>query len=133
MRVSVIADFVIVRQFAFDQLGVVLSVRADDEEGRRHMLAAKDIEDKGGVFRIGSVVEGEGDLSILRGSKTLDHARRGKFLVTLIGDQAALGFIRDVAASVPMGGGDFVDLAFAREIHAILERHRGEVGRRFGR
>ena len=65
MGVGVIADFVVVLQFAFDQLGVALCVRADDEEGRGDVLAAKDIENKGGVFRIGSVVEREGDRSSL--------------------------------------------------------------------
>ena len=44
-----------------------------------------------------------------------------------------MGFIGHVAASVVMGGGDAIDLAFPHEIHAILEGHRGEVGRRFGR
>ena len=103
------------------------AIDADDEKGGAHTQLTQGIEDLGGVARIGTVVEGQCDFSILA---TLpgDHIRRGKCRKAFGRDQMAFRIEFDGTLAGMRLSRDAQDFAAPFVIQSIGEVHLFQSG-----
>ena len=61
-----VAEFVTFADLARKNFRVPLSLFADDEKRGRNVFVLEDVEDRGGIGRVGAVVKGKHDLFLVR-------------------------------------------------------------------
>src|SRR5690348_8039655 len=111
MGVSVIADFVAVGVFAFDDVGVAVGFDADDEKARGNALFFEDAENLRRPGGIGAIVESERDEFGIGAAHAVDAPGERELGDGFVGENVVGGIVLKSARAALRFSGDAPEVA----------------------